>query len=122
MSAQHNIHAAQMNSNNIKRRLLGWIIDFSCGNIFLLCVIVILIFCAPTLIRRSTTWRSELQLKRRACLLKKFDLVERSALPLVQPSYDDLLKQLHDQKQQLEQFPRILPPMQTLPVTQPTIS
>ena len=122
MSAQHNIHAAQMNSNNLKRRLLGWVIGLSFCNIFLLCFIVILIFCAPTWIRSYTTWHSKMKLKRRARLINKFDLVERSALPSVQPSYDDLLKQLHDQQQQLEQFPRVLPLTQTLPVIQPRIS
>ena len=122
MSAQHNIHAAQMNSNTLKHRLLGWIVGLSFGNIFLLCFIVILIFCAPTWIRRYTTWHSKLKLKRRARLINKFDLVERSAVPSVQPSYDDLLKQLHDQKQQLKQFLHALPPTQTLPVTQPRIS
>ncbi|CAF3382335.1 unnamed protein product, partial [Rotaria socialis] len=121
-SAQHNIHAAQMNSNHLKRRLLGWVIGLSFCNIFLLCFIVILIFCAPTWIRSYTTWHSKMKLKRRARLINKFDLVERSALPSVQPSYDDLLKQLHDQKQQLEQFPRALPLTQTLPVIQPRIS
>ncbi|CAF3300717.1 unnamed protein product [Rotaria socialis] len=122
MSEQHNIHAAQMNSNHLKRRLLGWVIGLSFCNIFLLCVIVILIFCAPTWIRSYTTWHSKMKLKRRARLVNKFDLVERSALPSVQPSYDDLLKQLHDQKQQLKQFPRALPLTQTLPVIQPRIS
>ncbi|CAF3675795.1 unnamed protein product [Rotaria socialis] len=111
-----------MNSNNIKHRLLGWIIDLSCGNIFLLCFIVILIFCAPTWIRSYTIRHSKMNLKRRARLINKFDLVERSALPSVQPSYGDLLKRLHDQKQQLEQFPRVLPPMQALSATQPAIS
>ncbi|CAF2035706.1 unnamed protein product [Rotaria magnacalcarata] len=108
MSSQHNIHAAQMNSNNLKRHLLGWIIGLSFCTNFLLFLIVILILFAPTLLRRYTTWDSKRKLTLRARFITKFNLVECSALPSVQPSYDDLLKQLSEQKQQLENLTREL--------------
>ncbi|CAF5177215.1 unnamed protein product [Rotaria magnacalcarata] len=108
MSSQHNIHAAQMNSNNLKRHLFGWIIGLSSCTILLLFLIVLILF-APTLLRRYTTWHSKRKLTRRARFITKFNLIERSALPSVQPSYDDLLKQLSEQKQQLENLTRELP-------------
>ena len=102
-----------MNSNTLQRHLLGWIIGLSFCNIFLLLLIVVLLFFAPALLRRCTHWHSKMKLKRRTRLINKLNLVERSTLPSVQPSYDELLKQLHEQKQQLDQITRDVPTTHT---------
>ena len=106
-SSQHNIHAAHMNTNTLKCHSLDWIIGLLFFTIFLLFLIVVLFF-APALLRRCTKWHSTMKLKRWIRLINKFNLVERSALSSVPPSYDQLLKQLHEQKQQLDQLTRDL--------------
>ena len=105
------MYAAHTNNSNLKRQLLNWIIGLSSFNILLLLLIVILIFSAPALVRRCTQWQSKRKMKRRARLLQQFNLVERTALSRVKPSYDDLLKQISELKQKPEQLPKDQPTM-----------
>ena len=117
----HNNHAAQMNSNHFKRYLLFWLVSLSLLIISLLFCLIILIFVAPALLKRYTTWKSNTRLHRRQQYMQKHKLVEQSppstielsslqhrtvTLPASptfssseQPSYNDLVQQLDTHKQ-----------------------
>ena len=76
MANQKNNHAAQMNSHQIKRRLLLWLIGLSFFNIVMLLVVLLLIIFAPALLQRCAAWKAKSQLKYRTHIMKKLNLVE----------------------------------------------
>ena len=67
-----------MNSHQVQRHLLLWLVGLSFFNIFMLIVIIILVIFAPILVRRCVVSKAKYQVKRRNRLMKKLSLVEPS--------------------------------------------
>jgi uncharacterized membrane protein YdbT with pleckstrin-like domain len=79
MANQHNSHAAQMNSNQLKRQLLLWLIGFSFFTIFMLLVVILLILFIPALLHCCAVWKWKSQFQRRHYIMKKHNLIEHSS-------------------------------------------
>jgi hypothetical protein len=123
-------HAAQLNSYQLKRHLLVWLIGLSFFNFFLLMVVVLLIIFSPTLLHRCANWKMRAALHTRQQLMKKHNLVEQPPLSVIatQPppllteitntpdtnvavtslAYGELLRQIENQQQLLAQLTRDL--------------
>jgi hypothetical protein len=132
MTNQNNTHAAQMNSNQLKRQLLFWLIGLLFFNLLLLLVIILLIMFAPALLHRCAHWKSKTKLKQRQRLMEKHHLVVQPPLSALEqqqqqqqsssivstvlqphvssivPSYDELSGQLNTQNQLIIQLTRDL--------------
>ena len=76
MATHNNTFAAQMNSNQLKRHLLAWLIGLSFVNVFLLLVVILLIVFASALLRRCAVWKSKSQLHHKQLIMKKHNLIE----------------------------------------------
>jgi hypothetical protein len=76
MANHNNTFAAQMNSNQIKRHLLAWLIGLSFFNVGLLLVVILLSVFAPALLRRCAVWKSKSQLHHKQLVMKKHNLIE----------------------------------------------
>ena len=132
MANQNNSHAAQMNSNKLKRHLLFWLIGMSFFNVSLLFIVVLLIVFAPALLQRCAVWKSTSKLHRRQVLMKKHNLIEQPLcstidispsrplpdashtsdldLVLITPSYAELSQQLAAQTRLALHLTHTLPP------------
>jgi len=80
---QHNIHAAQQNTNQFKRQLLFWIIGIAIFNVLLLSLIIILIVFTPTLLRRCSKWKLNSTVKRRQRFMQKHNLIKKPSTIVV---------------------------------------
>jgi hypothetical protein len=69
MPNQNNGHATQMNSNQLKRHLLLWLIGLSFFNISMLIVVLLLIIFAPALLQHCAVRKSKSHVQRRHCCL-----------------------------------------------------
>ena len=120
MDNQQNHRATKMNSHQVQRHLLLWLVGLSFFNIFVLIVIIILVIFAPVLVRRCVVWKAKCQAKRRNRLMKKLSLVESSpcrdiafesslsvptlssvvsqSIPILKPSYTNPSHQSEAQK------------------------
>jgi hypothetical protein len=87
-------HAAQLNSYQLKRHLLVWLIGLSFFNFFLLVVVVLLINVSPTLLHRCANWKARAALHKRQHLMKKHNLVEQSPLTVIATHPSHLLSEV----------------------------
>ncbi|CAF1535251.1 unnamed protein product [Adineta ricciae] len=77
-ASYNNSHLSQLNYNHLKRRLLWSVILLLFLNFLLLIILGLILFFAPSLIRRWNLWRRRSRADRRAQLQQKLDKLVHS--------------------------------------------